>query len=273
MKIKRGTYLPDCHVHTAFSTDSGADPDEVIRKAEELGMPMICITDHHDIGFPGGEFQLDIPVYRQAIKNHKERYADRIEVLCGIEMGLQAYLAEGNVIETLLSGYDFDYVIGSVHLVDGKDVYVRRDFDMSDAELYRLYFEQVLECVTNIGGYHALGHLDYVVRYGYERDREYSYERFSDVLDAILEKLIEKEIALEVNTAGYRKGLGFTNPHPDILWRYRDLGGERITLGSDAHSPGDLGADFRKTAEMLQAFGYRFVSVFHGKEEAFLPLG
>ena len=110
------------------------------------------------------------------------------------------------------------------------------------------------------------------MRYGYEKDRFYSYEKFRDVLDEILSCLISRDIALEVNTAGFRKGLGFPNPHPDILWRYRDLGGEKVTIGSDAHMPQHVGADFKAAAELLQALGFRYLTLFHGKEESRIPL-
>ena len=272
MKITRGTYLPDCHVHTAFSTDSEADPAAAIEQAIACGMPLICFTDHHDMDFPDGEFQLDIPAYKREIARLKAIYADRIEVLCGVELGLQPHLAGTGRIEQLAEEGGFDYVIGSIHLVDGIDPYTREDLDMTDEELYTRYFEQTLECVQHISGFQSLGHLDYAVRYGYEKDKYYSYEKYRDVLDAILETLIRRDIALEVNTAGYRKGLGFPNPHPDVLWRYRDLGGEKITIGSDAHVPGDVGADFKKTGELLQAIGYRYLTVFHGTEERCLPL-
>ena len=193
-------------------------------------------------------------------------------MLCGVELGLQPHLAGTGRIEQLAEEGGFDYVIGSIHLVDGIDPYTREDLDMTDEELYTRYFEQTLECVQHISGFQSLGHLDYAVRYGYEKDKYYSYEKYRDVLDAILETLIRRDIALEVNTAGYRKGLGFPNPHPDVLWRYRDLGGEKITIGSDAHVPGDVGADFKKTGELLQAIGYRYLNVFHGTEERCLPL-
>lgn len=271
MKILRGTYLPDCHVHTAFSSDSEADPAAVVEQAAAKGMPLVCITDHHDMDYPGGEFQLDVSSYKNRIGELRRVYADRIEVLCGVELGLQPYLAgTGRIEQFAEEGYD--YVIGSVHLVDGVDPYIREDLDISDEELYTRYFEQTLDCVEHISGFQSLGHLDYIVRYGYEKDKEYSYEKYRDVLDAILETLIRRDIALEVNTAGYRKGLGFPNPHPDILWRYRDLGGEKITIGSDAHDPKDVGADFTKTAELLQAIGFRWLTVFHGKEESGIPL-
>ena len=272
MKVLRGTYLPDCHVHTAFSTDSEANPAETVMQAAALGMPLICITDHHDMDYPGGEFQLDVPLYKEKTEELKDFFADRIEVLRGVELGLQPYLAGTGRLEQFAEEGGYDYVIGSVHLVDGKDPYVREDFDMTDTELYTRYFEQTLECVQKLSGFQTLGHLDYIVRYGYGKDKEYSYIKYRDVLDAVLETLIRRDIALEVNTAGYRKGLDFPNPHPDILWRYHDLGGEKITLGSDAHEPENTGADFAKAAELLQAIGFRYITVFHGQEESGIPI-
>ena len=272
MRVLRGTYLPDCHVHTAFSSDSEANPAEAVMHAIGRGMSLICITDHHDMDYPGGEFQLNVPLYKEKTAELRDFFANRIEVLCGVELGLQPYLAETGRIEKFTEEGGFDYVIGSVHMVDGKDPYIREDLDMTDTELYTRYFEQTLECVQKLSGFQALGHLDYIVRYGYGKDKEYSYLKYRDVLDAILETLIRRDIALEVNTAGYRKGLGFSNPHPDILWRYLDLGGEKITIGSDAHEPENVGADFKKTAELLQAVGFRYLTVFHGKEESGIPL-
>ena len=272
MKITRGTCLPDCHIHTRFSSDCDADPRACIEQAIALGMPLICFTDHHDMDFPDGEFQLDVPAYQQQMASLAAEYASRIEVLCGVELGLLPYLGKERRIERFAEAGQFDYVIGSIHIIDGKDPYYRQDFEETDEELYRLYFEQTLESIQENSGFQALGHLDYIVRYGYEKDRFYSYEKYRDVLDEILSCLISRDIALEVNTAGFRKGLGFPNPHPDILWRYRDLGGEKVTIGSDAHMPQHVGADFKAAAELLQALGFRYLTLFHGKEESRIPL-
>ena len=114
---------------------------------------------------------------------------------------------------------------------------------------------------------HTLGHLDYAVRYGKEKDRYYSYERFSQEIDAILQYLISHQIALEVNTAGLRM-LGFTNPHPDVIRRYREMGGELITVGSDGHVPEYLGYGFDRLPELLSDCGFDSYTVFRkGKPE------
>ena len=73
--------------------------------------------------------------------------------------------------------------------------------------------------------------MDYVVRYGKSREKEYSYTDYADIIDEILKLLIEKEKGLEVNSAGLKYGLPFAHPHPDVLKRYRELGGEIITIG------------------------------------------
>ena len=82
-----------------------------------------------------------------------------------------------------------------------------------------------------------LGHIDYVVRYGRKRAEEYSYDEFADEIDAVLKKVLQMGKGIELNTGGFKYGLGFCNPHPDIIRRYRELGGEIITVGADAHCP------------------------------------
>ena len=118
----------------------------------------------------------------------------------------------------------------------GLDPYDRDQYPGSDRELYREYFACTLENIRSVTGFQALGHLDNVVRYGHGREKEYSYRAYADVIDEILRELICRGIALEVNSGGLKYGLGFPNPHPDVLKRYRELGGELVTVGSDRPS-------------------------------------
>lgn len=264
--------INDWHVHTRFSTDSKADPDAVIRKAISQGLDKICITDHYDMDYPGGGFIFDPEEYWKPMEQLREKYAGKIDVRIGVEMGLKPELSHGERVYRFLNKYPFDYAIGSVHLVDGKDPYDRDQIDLSDEELYQRYFEMVLENVRKPRGYQALGHLDYVVRYGYSKAEHYSYERYEDVIDSILMEIINRGIALEINTAGLRYGLGFTNPHPDIIRRYHNLGGELITVGSDAHRPEDVGYGFDQVKDLLLNIGIHYITEYRQKKPVMVHL-
>ena len=99
------------------------------------------------------------------------------------------------------------------------------------------YFESILENISAYDGFDVYGHIDYVVRYGPNKNREYSYGRYKDILDEILKKLISMGKGIELNTGGYHYGLGEPNPCTAVIRRYRELGGEIITIGADAHTP------------------------------------
>jgi len=164
-------------------------------------------------------------------------------------------------------------VIGSVHLVNGSDPYFGELFrELGDEEGYRETWRQTVQNVRQIGDFDVLGHLDYVVRYGIEQEKEYSYRKFADEIDEILKILIERGKGLEVNTAGLKYGLPFAHPHPDILKRYRELGGEIITVGSDAHRPEHIAYEFAKIAEILQECGFRYYAEYRNRHPEFYPI-
>ena len=99
-------------------------------------------------------------------------------------------------------------------------------------------------------------------RDGKHREQEYSYGRFADEIDEILRYLIEHGKGLEVNTAGLKYGLPFAHPHPDVLKRYKKLGGEIITVGADAHKPEHVGYDFNIVDNILEACGFKYYAEF-----------
>ena len=139
---------------------------------------------------------------------------------------------------------------------------------MGDEGAYREYFRETHRVLQECPNVDTFGHLDYVVRYGKTKNKLYSYAKYADEIDAILKCIIEKGIALEVNTAGY-KTLNFTNPHPDIIRRYRQLGGEMITIGSDGHVPEYLGYRFEGLKTLLQACGFEYYTIFKQRKAIF----
>ena len=261
----------DQHMHCHFSTDSNTDPRDMAEEACRLGLTHICFTDHHDIdNNTDGEFLVDIDRYFPALEEVREEYRGRLSVGIGIELGLMS--TSGEKTSAFAKKYPFDFVIGSVHLLEGKDPYYREDFaEYSDAELFARYLEETLLAARAADGFHSLGHLDYVVRYGRRGAEDYSYKANAEVIDEILRLIIERGIALEVNAGGFKK-LDFANPHPDVLRRYRELGGDFITVGSDAHNPERIASHFDELADLLTACGFRYVAVFAGGKPSFLPI-
>ena len=273
----------DMHMHTWFSTDSEACPRDMADEAVRKGLKTICFTDHFDKDDLewGEEGIFDVDAYFVEMQKLQEEYAGKLNIRIGIELGFRTYLKD--YYEELTKKYPFDFVIGSVHNVpykkdaEGNILYTdpaaeKLFTDRTDKEAYRLMMETTLENVRTSDCFQTLGHLDYVVRYGKSREKEYSYTDYADIIDEILKLLIEKEKGLEVNSAGLKYGLPFAHPHPDVLKRYRELGGEIITIGADAHKPEHIAYDFAKTEEILKSCGFKYYTEFFEQKPVFKQL-
>ena len=130
----------------------------------------------------------------------------------------------------------------------------------------REYFKCILDNVKLFNNYDVVGHLDYAIRYAPETDKNYSYYTYKDLIDKILETVIDNGKGIEVNTAGIRKYyLKDVHPNTDILKRYKELGGEIVTVGSDSHSAGYEGADFDRAYDALKAAGFEYYTTFEGR--------
>lgn len=263
----------DFHLHSSFSADSDAAPASMIERAVALGLNGMCFTEHLDLDCPteGPDFALDLDAYFPEIDRLKQRYRGQIRIGTGLEFGMQRPHAA--YFQGLVHSHPFDFVIGSVHFIDGKDPYYPSFFEgITEEEAYTHYFQEVLALLKLYSDFDTLGHLDYIVRYGPNQNRFYSYARYADVIDPVLHCLIEHGKCLEVNTAGLKYGLSETNPARDVLRRYRELGGELLTVGSDAHAPEHIAYDFPVVCEMLHALGFRYYAVFSQRKREMLRL-
>ena len=265
--------LWDTHMHTHFSGDSQATPESMIEAARKKGLNGLCFTDHLDLDYLGGSelFIVDFDKYIPKMRELTTRYEGVFPIHTGIELGLQPHLAPR--LTQVLCTYDFDFVIGSTHMVHGLDPYYPGYFDnRTEEEGYREYFTATLENIAAFDGFDVYGHIDYVVRYGPNKNKFYSYEKFADVIDEILRTLIDKGKGIEINTGGFKAGLGHPNPTEAILKRYRELGGEIITVGADAHAPEHVGYAFDKVPGILKEAGFKYYTVFKERKPEFLPL-
>lgn len=265
--------LWDTHMHCHFSGDSESSPESMIQEAIRRGLPGICFTDHLDYDYreEPGLFDLDVETYYHTIHALQEKYQKEIPILCGIEIGLQPHLVTENREITKL--YPLDFVIGSSHVVHGIDPYYARYYDnRPEQEAYMEYFESILENITSDADYDVYGHLDYVVRYGPNKNRFYTYQTYQDIIDEILRQLIAHGKGIEINTAGFKYGLGHPNPAEDILCRYHELGGEIITIGADGHKPEHIAYDFHRVPELLKTAGFTYYTVFKNRKPEFISL-
>lgn len=276
----------DNHVHTQFSSDSEAPMETMVQKAIEQGLYSLCFTDHMDYDFPdlgnGMDFLFDVDLYFAEIDRLRQSYPS-IALRYGIELGLKPNLKE--MCHALTAAHPFDFVIGSTHLVDDFDPYYPQYWeDKTEKEGLRKYYETTLENMDVLSDFDVYGHIDYIVRYTptQQKNREKGileetcmkqyYEDTKDVIDEILKRLIAAGKGIEVNTAGLRYGCGHPHPREEILKRYRELGGEIITVGSDAHAPEQLSFAFELIPNLLRSCGFRYYTEFHNRKPKMLPL-
>lgn len=268
----------DCHLHTSHSGDSKTPMEEMILQGISKGLTMMCFTEHNDFNFPiteldpEGKFECDAELYFKELKELQKKYADRIQLLFGIELGLQPSVINRNKV--YVEAHNFDFIIGSSHLCNGIDPSCPEFYKgRSEEEAYREYFESIVENILSFSDFDVYGHLDYVVRYGPNADKEYSYVKYQDILDKILRLLIEKGKGLEVNTGGLKRGMRDLHPCTDIIKRYKSLGGEIITVGSDAHVPQYIGAYFERAEAVLKECGFTYYTVFEQRNPIYKKIG
>ena len=252
----------DYHMHTCFSADSNANPREHILMAIEKGLNEICFTDHKDFQYPGCPFDLDADAYFYTLRQLQKEFEDQIKIKIGLEMGLDVEFIEE--INSFVNRHDYDYVIGSIHVIHQSEFYDPALFfkGKSKAEAHREFFMNTLKCVQTFDCFNCLGHLDYICRYGPYDDKHVEHALYQDIIDDILRTLIQKDKGIEVNTSGYRdlKTCGF--PNFDIVQRYYDLGGRVITVGTDSHTSDRVGEHVEEVLKEYQRIGFEDVSTF-----------
>ena len=228
------------------------------------GIPEIGITDHfdlHPLDDCSGYFKF--AEWVAEFDRVRADFADRLIVRAGIEIG-EPHLFQAET-RALLAQYPFDYALGSLHWVNDLVVFDPRFFDRPADEAFGAFFEE-LERMTRVGGFDVLSHFDVVVRRGLPVYGEYEPRRYEASIRAVLKNCIEQGIALDINSQGLRRQCGVLTPSVEVLKWYVELGGERVTLGSDAHEPQDIGADLDAALAAARAAGLKYVTQFERRE-------
>lgn len=253
----------DSHIHTSNSPDGGQTVDEVCLKAIAAGVSGVTITDHAHLTHMEEYNVLErIRASIADVRTAQEVYGDKLQIFCGVELGEQHHAPENAA--HILALTDFDAVLGSIHWVEGcpwdkpysKIVFDSAITDRQIRDFLALYYRDLAQ-LAQTGQMDILAHLTCPLRYMNER-----YKRGIDPMDhrdaiaGILETIIRRDIALEVNTPV--TDVYSTIPEPSVLALYRDLGGKLLTLGSDAHrgQGKNVGIFFPEVKSILTSLGF-----------------
>ena len=264
----------DLHTHCTLSFDGVSSAGDMVKRAAELGIKYYALTDHVDLGdHADPDFDLEATVNgaKEQIPALQKKYSDSLELLYGVELGQGVH--DKALAEKLLSENDYDFVIGSIHNIRGHEDFYFLDYKKLDiSALLDSYFDELLE-TAQWGGFDVMAHITYPLRYivgDYGINVDLS--AYSDIIDEILRTLIKNDRGIEINTSGLRQKIGVTMPDLPIVKRFRELGGEVLTIGSDAHKTDDLGKGISEGIDIAKAAGFDKIAVFRHRKPFFAEI-
>jgi histidinol-phosphatase (PHP family) len=259
----------DFHMHSIVSFDGHDTAQDMVQAAADAGLKEMCFTDHIDYD-PFAEKQIMLFDTENYIKTYQNLCHPTVKIRRGMEFGMTP--DNMDTFKKDLQRYPFDFVLGSIHFVDGLDVYFQpywEDKTVHQAE--RRYLENTLECVRNHDDFDVLAHLTYISKCRcHPAPRPVPYAEHEELLDEILRVLAQKGKGLEINTSGVDKA-GVFLPAREHLQRFKELGGEIVTVGSDAHDGSRVGQYVPEALELLRdVFGH--VCTFESRKPVFHKL-
>jgi histidinol-phosphatase (PHP family) len=266
----------DAHLHTDLSPDSDVPIDAFARQAVERGIAELAITDHVDFrpGAPAYGFAT-FELREHVVRDAAERWAPRgLAIRFGVELTYErAFEAD---IREHLRRRAYDFVIGSVHIAADSPYASGRVASWvagrSLEETVQPYYAEV-EAAARSGLFDALGHIDFVKRYLAPHVTAADLAAAPELLEPTLRALVESGTALEINTSGLRQAPGESYPSPATVARFRELGGERITIGSDAHRAEHFAFALADGYGAAGAAGFGSMSFRRGADRVAVPLG
>jgi histidinol-phosphatase (PHP family) len=267
----------DSHVHSEWSWDAVAGSMErTCERAHDLGLPGLAFTEHFDLTRwtvppvvraemkvfghlvgDDGRFNppsLDIDGYFAALERCRDRFPD-LRIMSGVELGEPHWFREE--VHDLLAGGDFHRVLGSQHsvVVDGRPWIVdalegpKAPPGWSPADVVRAYLLETAQMIRSSDDFLILTHIDYPVRHWPGGPARFPYLEFEEEFRTVLSALATTERVFEVNT--------YIPMSFDVVRWWREIGGQRVSFGSDAHRPEDVARNFKQVAAMVESAGFR----------------
>lgn len=260
------------HFHDDLSSDA-TQPLALHCQAADGACVSICVTNHAetldgDLGWRADPDEM-IPRFersKKAVQTAAAQFPD-LEIRLGVEL---EYRREWrSAFEKLLDAVPFDFVLGSVHVVDGLNISGGREVDefflrRTEREAYEAYFREVGEMVE-WGTFDVVAHFDLVKRYGHRHYGHYLCSDYRPIIEPILGRMARRGIGIEINTSGVNQAPGCPYPEPEILEWARQVGVDRLTLGSDSHSPQTFSQGLARGVALAADTGWTEFTLFEGR--------
>ena len=268
-------FIVDMHTHSTFSHDGREELQDMLAAAQKKGVAFYGVSEHFD-------FDYDLSVlsnqdlcakiltqsgerYFHAARHLQEDYEGVMNVAIGAEFG---YSDDENAKARYVAEYEKfrpDYVINSVHCMDGKD-FAHFQVEGDKRRVYSAYLSTIRRSLDAPYPYHIVGHIGYAARYVPFEDVSFDLSVFGEQLDDIFRTIIQKDKILEVNTAS-KQLLQRSIPDKTLLKRYYDLGGRKLCFGSDAHFSSRIADKWEETVQTLKEIGFAYLTLpFRGEE-------
>jgi histidinol-phosphatase (PHP family) len=258
-------------MHTRFSCDGRNTMEEMCRASIELGMTEIAITDHLDVHPKDGCPGYYVPrAYFAELERCRELFAGRLTIKAGIEVGDPHRFAEEEA--PVLAAWPYDFALGSVHWIDDEAPFGAPFFKAHEAGwAWSGYFREMAR-LARADHYDVVAHIDLIKREGTQHYGVWDYAPYADEVRAILRTLIERGKGIEINTSGWRRAANEPCPGLPILSWYAELGGEILTIGSDAHGPEHVALRWNDGVALARQAGLRWLTTFEGRKPTQHPL-
>ncbi len=253
--------LFDSHTHSDNSHDGHDSISMMCESVSTNNLIGFCVTDHYECNMPENHSDTRLRDSIFEIRKAQAAFKNQIIITCGIELGQATHALD--VAEGVLSNFTFDFVLGSLHNIRSTPDFCKLDFHTLDiGKILTQYYEEMLE-LAHWGKFDSLSHMTYPLRYieGIQKI-PVDMKPYEELIREILKTVASQGKAIEINTSTIRQGLGATMPPLSYVKLFRELGGEYVTIGSDAHWAKDIGSNISDGMQLLKEAGYDYFTIF-----------
>ena len=269
-------FLADYHIHSNCSSDAKNTMTEMALASYEAGISQICFTDHCDLDHysTGRPDETCFAYWPDALRQHKEardKAGDKIDIRLGVELGAPNH--DIKRAEKIAASPEFDFIMGSLHNIRGyQDFYcLKYESEAHCHKLLETYLDELIE-IAKLDCFDVMSHIGYTNRYmlnaGFQAHLD--LERYGDRLRFLLNTLIDRGRGIEINCSGWRHPrIGGPIPDIGIIRLYHELGGEIITVGSDAHMVSQAGTYIAEGYALLKSIGFKYFATYSKRTPKF----